>query len=222
MARVAIVPKPLPSIGATTSTFAPFVISCSACDCCVVAEFCAFRTSMLIPGASFFSAFTNVGLSKPFQRGVTLSGRRNATRPDALLFFDAAVVVVARARTARAPARTSTPPTSPTRRLQRLWWDGFICPPCLVTVRRPTIGALAKLFNADAPAPARLVPSRVERFYRGGALNGRARARRPLRDVDGPAREAPRPRGADSSARPSRPVLRRREARGAIREDRGV
>jgi mannose-6-phosphate isomerase len=34
---------------------------------------------------------------------------------------------------------------------------------------------LAKLFNADATAPARLVPSRVERFYRGGSLIGRLR-----------------------------------------------
>jgi len=42
-----------------------------------------------------------------------------------------------------------------------------------VTLRRPTIGGLTKLFNFNSWQPERLRPCRVARFYRGGALIGR-------------------------------------------------
>src|SRR5215216_7204001 len=68
----------------SSSTFAPFVIACSACCCCVDLSPSAFWIVDLTPAAS--NAFFRNGRSTVSQRTDDLeSGRRTATLPEGFL-----------------------------------------------------------------------------------------------------------------------------------------
>src|ERR687887_1062582 len=170
IARCAVAPKAFPSIGATTSTLAPFVISCSAWDCCVSGLFCAFRTSIVTFGMSFFIAFTNVGWSKPSQRGVTFSGSRNATRGEAAAPVGRALPVVA-PTAAASTAIVATPAANHARR------RGFVRNPSLTVTSSSSASVRKRILRLpdSKMEPLRLEPTRVYRFYRGGAQLARFR-----------------------------------------------
>src|ERR671931_276733 len=170
IARCAVAPKAFPSIGATTRTLAPFVISCSACDCCVSGLFCAFRTSTVTFGMSFFIAFTNVGWSKPSQRGVTFSGSRNATRGEAAAPVGRALPVVA-PPAAASTAIVATPAANHARR------RGFVRNPSLTVTSSFSASVRKRILRLpdSRMEPLRLEPTRVYRFYRGGAQLARFR-----------------------------------------------
>src|ERR671930_1940564 len=171
IARCAVAPKAFPSIGATTSTFAPLVISCSAWDCCVSGLFCALRTSTVTFGMSFFIAFTNVGWSKPSQRGVTFSGSRNATRGEAPAPVGGGLPVLA-PTAAASTAIVARPAANHARR------RGFVRNHSLTVTSSSSASVRKRILRLPASEmePLRLEPTRVYRFYRGGAQLARFRS----------------------------------------------